>query len=103
MAGGVEAAGDEEQAAEREGPEQVELFFDGERPELQDGVGGDVRRRSSPAAWWMKYQFVTYKNAALNDPAALRTSAGDAIAVNTIAVTISATNAAGSSRRNRRA
>ena len=51
----------------------------------------------------MKYQFVTYKNAALNDPAALRTSAGDAIAVNTIAVTINATNAAGSRRRNRRA
>ena len=40
---GCEAAGAQEQAAEREGPEQVELFFDGEGPELQDGVGGDVR------------------------------------------------------------
>jgi hypothetical protein len=29
----------------------------------------------------MKYQLVEYRNAALNDPAAARTSAGDAMAV----------------------
>ena len=31
----------------------------------------------------MKYQFVTYRKAALNDPSAPSTSTGDAIAVNT--------------------
>ena len=51
----------------------------------------------------MKYQLVTYKNAALNPPAASRTSTGDAMAANTNAVMISVANAAGSSRRNRRA
>ena len=50
----------------------------------------------------MKYQFVEYKNAALNEPTASDTSAGDAIAANTAAVTMSATNAAGRRRRKRR-
>ena len=36
----------------------------------------------------MKYQLVTYKNAALNPPAASRTSTGDAMAANTNAVMI---------------
>ena len=51
----------------------------------------------------MKYQLVEYRNAALKEPTALAMSMGDAIALNTIAVTMSATNAAGSRRRKRRA
>src|SRR5262245_26049934 len=51
----------------------------------------------------MKYQLVTYKNAALNPPAASRTSIGDAIAANTSAVISSVVKAAGSRSRNRRA
>ena len=51
----------------------------------------------------MKNQFATYKNAALNAPTVANTSAGDAIAVYTTAVTVNATNAAGNNLRNRRA
>jgi len=56
-----------------------------------------------PVDEWIRYQFVAYRNAALNDPTAFTTSAGAAIAVKMNAVAISTTNAAGRSRRNRRA
>ena len=51
----------------------------------------------------MKYQFATYKNAALNAPIVDTNSACDAIAEYTTAVTTNATNDAGNNRRNRRA